>query len=748
VITGKIPADKKLLVKNSFTIDNRRVNKDELSSYVVQKPNRRTLFFRTGAWIYLKTENSQRRFPSWLRETFGEAPVYYDSLATEGSREQFRIYLNDRGFYSPTITSHTHTRGRRNNKVRVRYTISTGNQYMIRYINYAVPDSNLLALIKQRRANAPAALTAPMVLDMQLLQNEQQRIARRITSAGYFGFTADNVFFAADTSRGYNDVHLEVSIRPNSADAQGLYRKYRIGNVFVFPDFNPSDAFATPHYDTLRLRDSVYFLSHNPRFLRPVVIDRINTIHPGDWYSSMTVDRMQRQLSQFKLFKLSTITFAETQKPDSTRYGEVDCRIQLSPFAVQSLGMEIEGTTTSGDWGAGITLNYGHKNIFRGAENFYIRTRTMGGNNRALRNPDGRNPFFNTYELGLEVGLEIPNFLSPIKPKMDTRYTPFTTIRAAYNINKTVDFTRPTSQISFGYKWNADRYTQHLLNPIDISYINYSNESQRFLDFLNNKSYYKYSFEDYLIYNSNYSYTYFNKPLGNSVRNYKYFKFYVEPAGNIMATIFKLANAPTNESGSYEMFGTKFAQYVKFEGDYRFFQPFSQTVMNVYRMYAGVAIPYGNSEGLPSVKKFYAGGASSMRAWASRTLGPGAFNDTTETLKYYLGDVKLEANFETRFPMFWIFNGAFFVDAGNIWSWHNSSMDGAEFFAKSFFKQIAIGTGFGLRMDLSFLLLRFDLGLKVKEPFTVPGAHTSFIWGSRPLTGNDWNLTFAIGYPF
>jgi len=751
VVTNKIPQDKQLLVKNSISIDNRSISKEELSSHLAQKPNRRTLLLRTGTWIYLKTEHSQKRFPTWLNETFGEAPALYDTLATQKSKEQFRIFLNERGFYAADIQASSHPRGRHNKKVVVHYTISAGNKYMISSITYAIADPNLLNVALRQRNTNSSILTAPAAFDVQLLQNEQRRIARQITAAGYYGFTADNIFYIADTSRGFNDVRIEIGIKPNENDAQGLFRKYKIGNVFVFPDFNPSTAQRrSARYDTLCLRDSVYFLCNNPRFLRPVVIDRINGIRPGSFYSSSVVNRTQRQLSQNKLFKLTTISFTETQKPDSTQLGEIDCNIQLTPFAKQSVSVEIEGVTTSGDWGAEFTLNYTHKNIFRGAENLFIRTHTMGGHNRALRNNNDKRPIFNTYELGFEVGLEIPNFISPIKPpRMDTRYTPSTTIRSAYNISQTVDFTRPTFQVGFGYKWSADRNTQHVLNPIDISFINYSNESQRFLDFLNNKSYYKYSFENFLIGGMNYSYTFYNKPQhGSALRNYRYFKIYAETAGNIVQGIYKLAGAAPNESGRYEMFGTNFAQYLKAEVDYRYNQPLTPKASNVYRVYAGFGIPYGNSEALPSVKKFHAGGANSMRAWASRTLGPGAYNDSTVQLKYYLGDVKLEANFETRFPMFWIFNGAFFVDAGNIWDWHNGTMDGAEFFIKSFYKQIAIGTGMGLRLDLSFLMVRFDLGLKVKEAYTISGTNSSFIWGNRPMTGNDWNWTFAIGYPF
>ncbi|MDR1761125.1 MAG: hypothetical protein LBR55_01610, partial [Bacteroidales bacterium] len=510
-ITRKIPKDKQLLVKNSISCDNKHIEKEELSAHIYQKPNRKTFFIRFGTRIYYKTEHSQKKIPVWLRETFGEAPVYYDSLATKNSAEQFRIFLNERGYYNAAIQTHTHVKGRRNNKVKVHYDIVTGNKYMIRSIHYAIADTNLRALILRRSNNS--SLKAPCAFDVQLLQNEQQRITRLLTAAGYYTFTNDNVYYVADTSKGYDNVSLEIGIKPNANDEHGNYYKYKIGNVYIFPDYNPNDAVEHfVHYDTVKLRDSTYFLYHNPRFLRPVTIDRINPIRPGNVYNSFVVERMQRQLSQNKLFKLSTISFTETQKPDSTHYGEIDCNMQLTPFTKQSVSVEIEGLTTSGDWGAELTVNYIHKNIFRGAENLFIRTHTMGGNNRALRTDGDKYRLFNTYELGLAVGLEIPNFISPIKPpNLDVRYTPSTTIRTAYNISKTSDYTRPTFQVGIGYKWNANRNTQHIVNPIDISYINYYGESQRFLDFLNNKSYYKYSYEDYLIYSLNYSYTFYNK---------------------------------------------------------------------------------------------------------------------------------------------------------------------------------------------------------------------------------------------
>lgn len=748
----KIPAGKQLLVKNKISIDNKKqISKDDLAELVYQKPNRKTLGMRLGMRMYLKTEHSQKRIPSWLRETFGEAPVYYDSLVMEASKEQFNFFLNEQGYYAAQIQSHLHERGRRNNKVKVHYEIAIGNKYTVTSVNYAIADSNMLAVVQRRRGNSVAGLTTPMPFEVALLKNEQRRISYMLNAAGYYDFSADKVFYSVDTSRGYNDVHLEINIKPNEANEQGKYYTYKIGNVFIYPDFKSSIMQKeAEHYDTLQLRDSLYYLSRNPRFLRPEVIDRINNIQSGSLYNNFTVERVQRQLSQVKLFRQSSIVFVETQKPDSTQQGEIDCNIQITPVEKQSMGLELEGITSGGDWGAEFTLNYEHRNIFRGAEKLSLGTHVMLGHNRALRGEDGKRFALNTYELGFEAELEIPNFVSPIKPeRLAGRYMPSTIVRTAYNISHTADYIHPTFQISFGYRWSTNRNVLQSLNPIDVSYINYRNESQRFLDFLNNKVYYKYSFEDYLIGGLNYSYIFNNKPIyGNSLRNYNYFKFYIETAGNLLRGVYKLTERPTNEDGKYELFNTNFAQFIKVELDYRYNQIVSKKVSNVYRIYAGIGIPYGNSEALPSVKKFYSGGASSMRAWATRTLGPGAYNDTTQALKYYLGDVKFEANFETRFPLFWVINGAFFIDAGNVWNWNNSSMPHGEFFIKSFYKQIAIGSGVGLRLDFSFLVLRFDLGLKVKEAFTIANSNSSFIWGNRPLTSDDWNLTFAIGLPF
>ena len=715
-----------------------------MMNYVRQKPNRKTF----GVLFHLRVHNlfakSNKRVGSWIRETIGEPPVIYDSLALQKTLQQFEIYMKERGYYSSKIDYVVKPRGFKAKKVRVSYKIKAGNPYKIQSIQYEIPDSNLAKIIQTQASRS--LLLKDNTFDIQTLLEERQRLTNSIHNHGYYSFSIRDMYYTADTTVGNLQVALTIGIVPNVKTSNQMYPQYIIRNTIIYPDFSPTTFLAQNKEQVFQYDEYTKFIYQDSMYVKPEVIARANYIQNNELYNLSNVQRTHRQLSQNNLFKIVNIFFDEVPSDDTT-YVYVDCKIQITRVTQQAFSIEVEGRNTAGDWGAEVNVSYVNKNLLRGAENFQIRFLAAAEYNQSLKEDGERFQLFNTYEYGVEMKLEIPKFLSPLKPdKFDVTYRPTTNFRIAYNYNKTTLFTRPTSNFSYGYTWFGNNYLTHFFNPIDVSYI-YYDATKEFQDFIASRDYYKYSYEDYVIYSSNYSFIFYNKN-PKIVRDYQFFKFYLEGSGNAMYLANKLLDQEAASNTRFETFNVVFAQYIKAEADFRYYTMFTKRTSLVTRMVTGLAAPYLNSDWIPSVKKYYVGGANSMRGWSARTLGPGSHVDTINTLQYNLGDIKLEANLELRFPMSrWLY-GAVFVDVGNVWAFRDNELLGAEFFLNSFIKEFAVAAGYGFRFDLSFFVFRTDIGIKVREPFLVPGTNSHIIWGNRTVSRNDFNINIGIGYPF
>lgn len=744
-ITRKIPEQSQLLTKTKIVCNEKSIDTDDMRNYLRQKPNRKTFFIRYHLRMYYMFEHATRNFGTKMRENAGEPPVLFDQNLHERSLNQLYLYMHERGYYNAKIQSKIKTKGLRKKKITIKYSIDAQDAYTISNISLNVKDSILLSIIQK---NSEKSLLKPGIpFDIGILKEEQKRITSIINNSGYYSFNESNLYFTADTTKGPNNVQITLTVKENLETNDGMYKTSKIRNIYVYPDFDASETLKnTTTYDTIAIQPHVYFLYNNPTFIKPNVIQRAIYIHHNSLYSAWATTKTQRQLTQNKLFKLVTISYKSSQNLD-TASQYIDCYIYITPHVQQSFTVEVEGTNTSGDWGAEINSTYMHKNIAKGAENIYIKAKAAGEYYKALKTVNESAQLFNSYEYGAEINFETPVFLSPIKPTtFDYNYRPKTNIKLAYNFNKTIDYTKPTIQANYGYTWFGNNYLTHIFKPIDVSYIKIYDKSSRLNNYILSNDYIKYSFEDYMIYSSNYTYIYYNRKQ-NSLQNYQYIRIFAETSGNALHALYSAMDT-SDQKTSYKTFNVNFAQFAKIETDIRHYQILSKQSMLVYRIFAGMAVPYLNSEGLPSVKKYYAGGANSMRAWANRSLGPGSYYDSTGGFNYYMGDIKLEANIEARFHMFWYIDGAIFVDIGNIWSYNDNSLEGAEFFASKFAHELAVGTGYGLRFDFSFLVFRLDLGIKFKEPRLIQGTSSSIIWGNRAFRNDDFNLNIAIGYPF
>lgn len=457
-------------------------------------------------------------------------------------------------------------------------------------------------------------------------------------------------------------------------------------------------------------------------------------------------------MNMLRQFKVININFTERDSLEGND-GLLDCRFQLSPLPKQGMSVELEGTNSSGNFGIAGNLNVMHRNIFKGAEVLDFQIRGAMERQQAVLNNSSLD--FNTREFGFETGLTFPKFLSPLSSEhMFSFQVPQTRLSIGYNYQHRPDYTRTITNLKFGYSWKSSENVAQSFNLFDFNYVNLSKFNPAFIDSI--KDYYvKSSFTDHLIGAMNYSWT-----LGAQNRsksgNYKFARFNFESAGNFLSAYaflinknkFETIDTLTNTRRSYyKILNTRFAQYLKADFEYRRGVMVDKYNSVVWRAFVGAGLPYGNLDVLPFEKQYFTGGANGIRAWQVRSLGPGTYKAEKGEYPNQSADLKLESNLEYRFKLFWVMEGAFFLDAGNIWTINGKTeRTGAIFRLDNFYNQIAVGTGAGLRFDFTYFLFRLDLGMKLRDPSLEEGRR--WIPTNYPITTDHFNLSFAIGYPF
>ncbi|MGE4585811.1 MAG: BamA/TamA family outer membrane protein, partial [Mangrovibacterium sp.] len=485
----------------------------------------------------------------------------------------------------------------------------------------------------------------------------------------------------------------------------------------------------------------------------PRLIDNLNRIQDGPYYSLENVKKTYRSLNQINQFRMVNVNFEPAETTPGDTLGLLDCRILLAPLSRQGFSVDLEGTNSSGNIGVAGNLNYQHRNLFRGAEILSLNLKGAFERQQAMVNESSLR--FNTHEYGVEASLNLPKFLSPLNSRRFFNYqVPQTGFTLGYNFQERPDYTRTITNFRFGYNWKSKSYRTHLLNLIDLNYVNLSRFNSDFLNSIKDL-YIKSSYTDHLILALNYSRVDHVQQIG-SRGDYSYFKWSFESAGNFLYALAGLAGRSRTEALDtitgeltryHRLFGTRFAQYLKADLEYRYGYRLDRFNSVVARLFAGIAVPYGNLDVLPFEKKYFTGGANGIRAWQVRTLGPGTYRAAEDAYPNQSADIKLEANLEYRFRLLGRMEGAFFLDAGNIWAINNKDNRlGARFRVNRFYREIALGTGTGLRFNFDYFIFRLDLGMKLRDPSLEEGKR--FIIGNYPIDGDQFNLSFAIGYPF
>lgn len=746
-----VQEDEYLLDRYRIKVTEGNVKKEELKDYIRQKPNKRILGLRFHLGLYnLSSKKKEKGISNWLR-TIGEEPVIFDEFLAKKSKEQLKSYLNNKGYYNSIVEDTIQLKRKR---ARVLYKIEVNDPYIIRDISYVCNDSVLIPIIMPDTVNS--LIQVGDNFDIDILQSERERIESRLKNKGYYRFSKDFISFKADSSAKNKDVALTLVVKkyPKRLDGNNViltnHKKYKIRNLYIFTNFNQKDALnqADLYYDNVdtTLVDGIYFISKGEDDLSKRVLFQSNFIEPESFYSLENANRTYKHLNSLRLFKIINIQFNEVENEltDSLEFGYLDCNIQLTKYYLQSYTFELQGTNSYGNIGVGGNLLYQHRSLFGGAEitdfrvNGSIETideqSSIGGNNY-------------TTEIGGDVTVSIPQFLLPIfkAERFSKKYSPKTNISAGYNFQDRLEYRRSIANLSYGYNWDGNRYLKHYFGLIELNAVSLPYAKPSFKNYIDS-TYLKSSYDDHIVSVTNYTLIFNNQDIKKS-RDFYFFRMNSELSGNLLSAYSELTNA-NKLDGRYQLFGIPFSQYFKVDFDFRYYDILDKSNTIAYRIFAGVGIPYGNSSSLPFEKMYFSGGANSIRAWNVRDLGPGSYSGGSLTrFPNQTGDIKLEANLEYRFKLFWLLEGAFFIDAGNVWNLQSDEFEGGLFRKEEFYKEFAIGSGFGTRLDFSFFIFRIDLGVKLRDPALPDGQR--WIIGNRRLNWtDDFTVNIGIGYPF
>lgn len=738
-LTKYVPEDKYLLNKVHIKSDVDGIGKEDLEPFLRQKPNPGIF----GAYrLQLKVYNlSGRDTTKWINRMWrriGEPPVIYSEGYTERTKDEMRKYLHNKGYVNAEVSADVSLKRK---KANLTYRIKGNTPYHIRKISYSIEDDSIRSFILDDTLDA--VLTEGTLFDVDKMEADRQRMVTLLRREGFYYFNKDYLFIEADSTVGKNQVDITFKSRPMLQSKQDgtierlPHKRMKVRTVSFVPWYNPDKKVIEQIDDTVFYGGYIFFYK-KPVQLKPAILAEKTYIIPNTYYDERDVERTYAALSSLSTSRYVNIMFRERED------GMLDCFILMSPSKVQTFTVEVEGNNTDGDIGAAVSGSYIHRNLFKGAEQLNLKARTayqpMGEISNLLSN--------NAIDIGGEASINFPKFMFPLLSRdIRQRVRASTELSFSYNYQTNPWYARTIAGSGVKYMWatgmnNGERYTVDL---VDISYVYLPRISESFKDtYLNTTSIIRYSYEDHFIMSTGFSFSKNTKnPNRNSGSSYSY-RGSVETGGNLLSAICSLTNVEKVD-GAYQLGNIRFAQYAKGEFDFAQNNTIDYRNKLVYRLHFGIAYPYGNADVVPFEKRFFAGGANSVRGWSVRSLGPGVYRSTTSGTDFMqTGDIKLDLNLEYRFKLFWVLEGAAFMDGGNVWTINEyQTQQGGLFELNSFYKQIAYAYGCGLRFDFSFFLFRVDMGVKLYDPTL----SSEYQW-RYPIKNSDLAFHFAIGYPF
>lgn len=662
---------------------------------------------------YVRQKEKPKLF-SLFRNPFSRKPVIYDTLQARLSCQDLMTAMQNEGYMNAGVSLYTETKGK---KLKATYLLHPGQPFLIGKVNYNIQDEGIQQLLHLDQTDNQH-IKPGMRFTVETLDNERKRIAGLLSDNGYFRFNKDFIHFTADTVMGRKDIALTLQLRKyksNSNSPEVDHTRYLIRDVL----FQSNDS------DRIHLRKQVLL--------------NATAIKAGRPYDASALQRTYNNFARLQAVKYTNIKFAEV--PDTNL---LDCHIQISTNKPSTISFQPEGTNTAGDLGAAASITYTNRNLFHGSEQLSIEFR---GAYEAITGLEGYQDQ-NYTEFSVETKLVFPRFLAPFLSKsFRRRQTASSEWAVSWNFQNRPEFHRRVFSSAWRYRWSEPKH--HLNYRFDLLDLNYvympwisSTFKRDYLDNAENRNaILRYNYEDIFIMKAGFTVSYTDGV--DAVRaNF-------ESAGNLLNGVSKGFGFKTNSQGQHTLFNIAYAQYVKFDFDYTHLFQFDKRNALALHAGLGVAYPYGNSTVLPFEKRYFSGGANSVRGWSVRELGPGKFKGTDGRIDFInqTGDVKLDLNAEYRSSLFWKLQGALFIDAGNIWTLRNyAEQPGGQFKFTEFYKQIAASYGMGLRLNFDYFILRFDVGMKAVNPaYESEKEHWSIF---HPKLSRDFDFHFAVGLPF
>ena len=744
---------------NLASLKRQQISREKKDARIARKNERRA---RKGK----KLKGAGRTKWEYFKEVVGEPPVLLDSGLVQTSSVQLSTYLVKNGFFINEVSDSIVVDEKRK-MAKVFYTLSWEEPYVLDTVKKSIEDPLIAEQLAQDYNSKHIKLGERF--DVDNLSDERESITKFLRNRGYYLFSHDYIEFEVDSTLGNRKVSVNMILRgPSDVQADSLGVKYHpvftIGDIFFNYDLPTKKGVAN---DTL-VTTEYKFVDPEIYPLKTKVLTQNTFLNPSMLYKHERVERTYRRLSSLPPLNHVAIRFEPREEL-------LDVFVSMTPAKRQSFSVEGQGINSDGFLGLEGDLVYRHRNIFRGAETLELRFQGGVQSQALITDNTSTDDFeqtdnvtFNTIEFGPSISLRFPKFLLPVKMERFAKSAnPTSVITASYSYQNRPDYVREMSGFSFGLEWQESIRKSHQVNLMEVSIIRID-KSQEFQDRLDelNDSFLSDSYENHFITTTTYTFTFNGRKEPNS-KNTFYFRGNAELGGNLLRAAYSLTGQEKDSLGSYEIFGIRFANFFKGSTDSRFYRRFDDKRTIVGRFAAGVGVPYGNLDVLPFSKSFFGGGANGLRAWRARTIGPGSFSELVVTYDK-IGDVSLEANVEYRFNLTNYFDGAFFIDAGNIWLLkENELRPGGEFRVNRFVSEISVGAGVGFRFDFNFFILRFDLGGQIKDPSLKPGERWLFqpktaynesveLYNSelepdqRPIDLYQFrlNLNLGIGYPF
>ena len=717
------------------TTDNREVEVEELEGFVRQHPNSKWFgLVRVPLGVYCMSGKDSTRWMNRFLRRLGEDPVRYDTLLSRRTHDDIEAAVRHMGYLGATVTSDTTIH---RHKVDVTHQIHTGRRYRVRHIDYDISDAAVRDLLVQH--DDATLLTEGMPFDVNVLKDERARITALLQDNGYYRFNNSFVRYDADTLVGDHEVDLVLSVLPYQASARDTtsdHPLYRIGQV-------------TYSIDADSLHPRRPSLKHD--FLHGRSALRTDSL-----YSARHVQETYRNLSALPAVMRANISMAPSAEDD----GALDATVHLIMAKRHGISAELEGTNTAGDFGAAANLSYEYRNLFRRSTSFGFKLR---GAYEAITGLEGYADQ-NYIEYGGELSLNFPELLVPFLSRdFHRNVTAQSSVNVMFSSQDRPEFHRRVLTAAWRYKWGPfDQRTQHRFDLLDLNYVFLPWISETFRrDYLTDNgdrnAILRYNYEDLFV--MKWGYTFYRTNASTTGQDANYgtnaysLRLSIETAGNLLYGLSNLFNGPRSAvSGgqqAYTLFGIAYAQYAKF--DFDFSKSFRVDDRNSFGLHVafGAAFPYANSTVLPYEERYFSGGANSVRGWSVRGLGPGSFSGSDGQVDFIrqTGDLKLDLSVEWRTHLFWKLDGAAFVDAGNIWTLRDyEEQPGGQFRFDTFYRQIAVAYGLGLRLNFGFFIIRLDGGMKAINPAYASGRLRYPI--IYPNFKRDFQLHFAVGLPF